>query len=38
MLPWLLTGLGVVAVIAFLILRDATLDDRRRKAGKRGAR
>lgn len=35
MLPWMLAGLAIIGVITFLVIRDATIDDRRRKATKR---
>lgn len=35
MRPWMLAGLGVVAFFAIWIIRDAELDDRRRKEKRR---
>lgn len=35
MLIWLLSGVGVLAVGAFLLMRDAVADDKRRKVAKR---
>ena len=35
MLVWLLSGVGVVALFAIFVIRNAELDDKRRKLGKR---
>ena len=37
MLFWLLSGVGVAAFCAILVLRDAVADDKRRKMTKRPA-
>ena len=35
MLIWMLSGLGVLAFLAVLVMRDAIADDKRRKVAKR---
>lgn len=35
MLPWMLVGLGIVAVFAVMVIRDAIADDKKRKLSKR---
>ena len=35
MLIWLLSGVGVLGAFAFIVIRNAELDDKRRKMGKR---
>jgi len=37
MLIWLLTGAGIAALCAILIVRNAELDDKRRKMPKRAS-
>ena len=35
MLIWMLTGVGIATLCAILVVRNAELDDKRRKMGKR---
>jgi hypothetical protein len=37
MLIWLLTGVGAAALFAILVVRNAELDDKRRKMPKRAS-